>query len=96
MNKETKIQRDIQTYLNKKRIFNFRVNADENTVGIPDTVACYCGHFIGIETKTPIGKLSPLQKSVGEAIKENNGIFVVPTSLNDIKKIIEKIGTGNL
>jgi len=70
MNKETRIQRKIQNYLNEKRIFHFRVNADTNTVGIPDIIACYKGYFIGIEVKTPEGHATNIQDKIGQEIKD--------------------------
>lgn len=88
MNEETKIQRKIQDYLNSKRIFNFRVNADTNTVGIPDLIACYKGTFIGIEVKTPDGRATGIQNKIGQEIVNCGGIFIKPTCVDDIITLI--------
>jgi Holliday junction resolvase len=91
MNKETKIQNEIKNYLNQRKIFHYRVNADMNTVGIPDLIACYRGFFLGIEVKTPKGKLSDVQKVVGSEIRENLGYFIVPTCVQDVKDVLKEI-----
>jgi hypothetical protein len=91
MNQETKIQRKIQAFLNERKIFNYRVNADKNTIGIPDIIACYRGYFLGIEVKTPKGKLSEIQKEVRARIQDNFGYFIVPTSVDEVDDVLKEI-----
>ena len=91
MNKETKIQRAIQEYLKGRRIFHFRVNADDTTVGIPDIIACYRGCFVGIEVKTKTGKPSEMQLAVAKEIENNLGYIVFPTCVADLINIFEVI-----
>lgn len=90
-NPETIIQQEIINYLKDRRIFHFRVNADINTVGIPDLIVCYRGYFIGLEVKTKKGKISKLQLEVAKEISNNGGFVCFPTSVEDVKNLINKI-----
>lgn len=91
MNAETKIMRDIVEYLNKERIFNFRINADSTTVGLPDLMVCYKGRMVGLEVKTPTGKPTEIQRAVIEEITRCGGFGGFPTSVEDVKEILKKI-----
>lgn len=91
MNKETKIQRAIQNYLNGRGIWNMRVNADLNTIGVPDLIVCYKGKFIGMEVKTKKGRISGVQNKTAEAIKENGGYVINPTCVEEVIELLEII-----
>lgn len=93
MNEETRIMRDIVDFLNKQKIFNFRINADSTTVGLPDLMLCYRGRMVGLEVKTPTGKPTEIQKKVIEEISKCGGFGGFPTCVEDVKKILRKIDT---
>ena len=76
-------------YLDERRIYHLRVNADMNTVGVPDILVCYKGHFLGLEVKTPTGRPSGVQLATAEAIKKSGGICEFPTSVDDVKELFE-------
>jgi Holliday junction resolvase len=87
MNAETKIQRDIQKYLNDNRILNWR-NSDAKTSGVPDLMACYKGFLIGLEVKTLEGRPTEIQKHKIELIRKAGGYGIFPTSVEDVRKLI--------
>ena len=88
MNPETKIMREIMEYLNTRRIYHVRINADVNTVGVPDILVCYKGRFIGLEVKTERGRPSGVQKATAEAIKECGGVCVFPTNVREVEDVL--------
>ena len=90
MNEETVIQRKIQDYLNKRRIFNWR-ESDSKESGRPDLVACYKGFFIGLEIKTPTGKPTELQKTILSLINKAGGFGILATSVQDVEDLLRKI-----
>ena len=80
--------RDIMKYLNDNRIFHLRVNADENTVGIPDILVCHKGRFIGLEVKTKTGRAKEIQKEIAKAIIESGGECIFPTSVQEVVDLL--------
>lgn len=90
MNAETKIQRDIQKFLNDNKILNWR-NSDQKTSGMPDLMACYKGFLIGLEVKTPTGRATELQERKINIIKRAGGYGLFPTSVQDVAKLIHLI-----
>jgi hypothetical protein len=59
--------------------------------GDPDIVVCYKGYYIGLEAKTPTGVQSPIQKRRMSEIRDAGGIYEIVRSLDDVKRIMEKI-----
>ena len=89
---EMDIQREIEKYLDSRRIFHFRPGADSTKSGLPDVVVCYEGHFIGLELKKPkTGKAQGHQKIISKEIKKNGGQSFFPRSLEDVEKVLRKI-----
>ena len=87
MNKETKIQRDIQKYLNNRKIFNWR-NSDSKTSGMPDLMACYKGYLVALEVKTPEGRPTEIQVKTLEAIRNAGGLGELVKSIEDVETIL--------
>lgn len=83
MNKETKIQREIQDLLNKKRIINWRMS-DSKVSGMPDLIAVYRGYVLGLEVKTDTGKPTELQNRVIRSIRDAEGFAYIVTSTRDV------------
>ena len=52
--------------------------------GDPDIICCIDGRFVGIEAKTPTGRLSPMQITRGQEIEKAGGIFIVARSVDDV------------
>lgn len=61
------------------------------TSGIPDVICCYKGKFIGFEVKRPGGKPTKLQLHTIDQIKEAGGQAEVVYSVDDVKRMIDKI-----
>ena len=92
---ESKIQKEILTYLRKNKIFHLRFQAQSNINGIPDIICCYKGLFIGLELKQENGRATDLQKRKLEAINNAGGIGLIIKNLEEVKKLfglIDKYG----
>ena len=61
------------------------------TAGLPDIICCYHGRFVGLEVKTPSGKLSKLQEITIIKIKAAKGQAFKVTSVNEVKEILENL-----
>ena len=91
---ENNITKRIKDFLKSKGIFHVKYFANAFTsVGIPDILACVKGHFVGIEVKTDVGKLSEMQKYQADKIVQSGGSWfcVRPCTFESFKKDIEKI-----
>lgn len=61
--------------------------------GLPDVLACYRGHFIGLEVKRP-GKennVTVLQQQTLDSMKGAGGITAVVTTVQQVDRILDKI-----
>ena len=58
------------------------------TSGVPDSICCYKGRFLGLEAKLPGGRLTPLQRRALEKINRAGGIARRVESVDDVKDII--------
>jgi len=63
------------------------------TAGLPDIICCYCGRFVGIEVKTPSGKLTKLQEITITKIKAAKGEAFKVTSVDEVREIIQNLKT---
>jgi len=103
---ESQIQRGVLDYLEmiskQKNIYYFRsasgqVKTDSGRVfrtgkpGCPDITLCINGKFIGIELKTPTGKMSELQKIAKQEIESAGGCYFIVRGMEDIVNVIKKI-----
>lgn len=88
MNAETKIQNSIVDYLHSRRVPVWRISETQNIIGFPDLLAIdpKDGVFVGIEVKTPVGTVSPVQEVVHNIIRNANGVVLVARSLEDVKQ----------
>lgn len=59
--------------------------------GDPDMVACYKGHYIAIEAKTPTGVQSDWQKLRQEQIESAGGIYILARKVMDVKTVLEHL-----
>ena len=61
------------------------------TAGLPDIICCIGGRFVGLEVKTPSGKLTKLQESTIHKIKAAKGEAFKVTSLAEVKEALENL-----
>ncbi len=88
---ETKLQKSIQEYLKSLGAYCFKVHGSVcMRAGIPDIIACHCGHFIGIEVKDGDNKPSALQEAHIRQIRKAGGIGFVAYSVEDVKEELRK------
>ncbi len=59
--------------------------------GDPDMVVCYKGRFIGMEGKTPEGRLRDIQKVRRDQIRDAGGIYAVVRSVEDAMRVLDEI-----
>lgn len=102
--KESEIQKACLDYLRYKRIFCFKASSTGiydptrgifrkgTSPGCPDIIAIIRGQFVGIEVKTPKGKLSDVQKSFHENIIESGGIVMVVHSVEELESDLQELG----
>lgn len=88
---ESKIQKEILTYLRKNKIFHLRFQAQSNINGIPDIICCYKGLFIGLELKQEKGRATELQKKKLDAINNAGGIGVVVRSVEEVDRLFKEV-----
>ena len=104
--KESDIQRSILDYLEilekQGRCYCFRSGAGAMKLengryfktgkkGCPDITCVANGKFIGLECKTPTGKLSEAQNEAKRAITKAGGIYNVVTSIDEVVLIMRNI-----
>ena len=61
------------------------------TNGVPDIICCYKGRVLGLECKRPGGRLTELQKRAIEKINRAGGIACRVESVEDVKRVIERV-----
>ena len=61
------------------------------TNGVPDIICCYKGRFLGLECKLPGGRLTKLQKRTIEKINRAGGVACRVESVEDAKRVIERV-----
>lgn len=98
--KESEIQRDILDYLAKRQVFHYRQNTGAfvdsknhfyrfGSKGSPDIVCIIGGRYVGLEVKTPKGKLSPDQAEFHRQIIKAGGIVFTVRSLDEAIEAVE-------
>lgn len=98
--RESDIQRDILDYLAKRRIFHYRQNTGGwkneqghfyrfGSKGSPDIVCIIQGRYVGLEVKTPKGKLSDDQVAFHQNAMAAGGIVFTVRSLDEAIEAVE-------
>jgi hypothetical protein len=78
MTPEAKVKKQVTNILKSFGAYYFTpVTGGFGRSGIPDIVACYRGHFIGIECKAGKGVPTALQLKNLQDIKDQGGVSVV-------------------
>lgn len=89
MTPEGQLKKDIKDYLKSVGAFWSMVTGGAySKEGDPDIVACYKGHYIAIEAKTYVGRMSSIQMVRRSQILDAGGIHVCARSVDDVRKII--------
>ena len=65
------------------------------TAGLPDIICCIGGRFLGLEVKTPSGKLTKLQETTIKKIRAARGAAFKVTSVEEVKEIVSKLSGRN-
>ena len=92
---ESKVQKDIISYLRHKRVYHFRFQAQSNLNGLPDIICLYKGFFLGLELKRENGGApTQLQLKKIKAINDNGGIGVIVRSVEEVEEILNNIDRG--
>jgi len=61
------------------------------TAGLPDIICCIGGRFVGLEVKTPTGRLTKLQSVTLQRINAAKGNAFKVQCVEDVRKFIESL-----
>jgi hypothetical protein len=82
---EALLTRSIRQLLNSVGVFHWKnFGGFMGAKGVPDILGCYRGRLLGIEVKTPTGKISPDQQGFIDSINRAGGVAFVARSLEDV------------
>ena len=70
-----------------QKLGRFRTPSPWYRRGVADILCCYNGRFIGLEVKTPIGRLSMHQKEFLRDIQAAGGVAAVVRCVEDVEII---------
>jgi hypothetical protein len=94
MQPEAKLTRKIRGVFEQAggRVFKIQ-GADESfqEAGIPDTLICLGGQFVGVEVKQPGGKLRPLQRVVLYEIYRARGVAAIVETVEQAESLLRTI-----
>lgn len=94
MQPEARISQAIRKAVTARGAFCFKVHGSEFMMaGLPDLVMSYRGVFIGVETKTPAGRLSDRQRYVHRVMREtgSDAVIVVATSPAHVLAVLDRV-----
>lgn len=89
---EKQIENEIKHYLNEIGAYHVKIHGSSfQKPGIPDILACYRGHFLGLEVKNETGRPSQAQLIHIDNINNAEGIARIVRSVEDVHAIIQSI-----
>lgn len=90
---ESVIQKEILAYLKSKGIYTIKTMRS-NMSGVPDIICCAFGAFLAIEVKAEgkVNNTSELQKLQLKAIDNALGYTLVTDNVDDVERILRRIG----
>ena len=91
MQQEAKLTKKIRVVFERVGARVFKIQASEEShqeVGIPDTLFCLWGQFVGMEVKQPGGKLRPLQRVVLHEIFMAGGVAAVVETVEQAELLL--------
>ena len=67
-----------------------------NTPGTPDVLVVLppAGRLVGIELKSPAGRISPAQRAVHETLRAAGAVALVVRSIEDLEAGLREAGWG--
>ena len=92
MTPEGKVKAAVKKMLETSGVYFFMpVSNGMGRHGIPDVVACYKGHMLGIECKAKGGKTTALQERELQRIRDAGGTALVirEDNLDELQKVID-------
>lgn len=92
MQPEARIGHAIRKALEARGAFVFKVHgSDMMRAGLPDLIVCHNGQFVGLEVKTPTGRVSAVQVRVMQLIRRSGGTAEVVRSVDDALAVLRKM-----
>lgn len=89
MTPEQALKRKIKDYLDAEGVFwSMVAGGTYSKPGDPDMIACVDGLFLGIEAKTPEGRVSDIQYQRAHEIVEAGGMWVCARSVADVEDAV--------
>lgn len=90
MQPEGRIAAAIRTYMTEHGAFVFKVHGGPTMMaGLPDLIAVVRGRYVGVEVKTPTGKVSAVQAAVHRKIEAAGGLVIVARHVDDVKHLFD-------
>ena len=86
--KEATIKRNIVKWLRTLQSSRWEVSPPGSRSGKPDIVGCWQGHYIAIEVKNEVGKLSKLQTYELKMLNRAGATAIVARSVEDVKRVL--------
>lgn len=77
---------------NRSEVTGARLKRMGTQKGWPDYLVIYGGKVVGLELKTPTGRVSPEQKAFGTAMIENGGDYFICRDLTDVDTALAMAG----
>lgn len=89
---ESEITRQIHALLKRRGAWYMKIVAHpRQKTGVPDTLACYRGLFVAIESKQPGCYPSKIQRAVLEDVVNAGGIATVARSVEDVMVLLDAV-----
>ena len=100
---EAAIQRAILDFLEALQICHWRVNLGgvrrsgigrtrNPMAGFPDIGVIVRGRFLGIEVKTPAGRMEATQRDWKKRLEDAEATYIIATSVSDVRLALERMG----
>jgi len=94
MQPEAKLTKKIRRIFEDAGGRAFKIQGSDESfqeAGIPDTLVCLWGQFVGIEVKQPGSKLRPLQRVVLREIFMAGGVAAVVETVEQAEALLSKL-----
>ena len=77
---------------NRSEVTGARLKRMGTQKGWPDYLVIHDGKFVGLELKTPTGRVSPEQKACGTSMSGNGGDYFICRDLTDVDTALAMAG----
>jgi len=89
--KESALQRAVQRLVKERGGYALKIHGSEFQPASVDLLICYRGLFLGLETKVPGKKPTPLQTHILDLINKAGGVAFWADNIFDVKKQLDEI-----